>query len=108
MTATTGLEGEVLVAQEITERRRPARRRRSLPRKTVIWQIVLYVALSALALIYIYPFLVQVATSFKTDASAAADPISLVPSPFTWAAYEQLFLRSNFPDRKSTRLNYST
>lgn len=97
MTAATGLEGEVLVAQEITGGSRPARRRRSLPRKTVIWQIVLYVALSVLALIYIYPFLVQVATSFKTDASAAADPISLVPSPFTWAAYEQLFLRSNFP-----------
>ncbi|MFB3979763.1 carbohydrate ABC transporter permease [Microbacterium proteolyticum] len=65
--------------------------------KTLRWQIGLYVLLAVLALIYIYPFLVQVATSFKTDASAAADPISLVPQPFTWAAYERLFLRSDFP-----------
>ncbi|WP_374208171.1 carbohydrate ABC transporter permease, partial [Microbacterium sp. Bi128] len=65
--------------------------------KALRWQIGLYVLLGVLALIYIYPFLVQVATSFKTDAAAAADPISLVPQPFTWAAYERLFLRSDFP-----------
>ncbi|WP_238707119.1 carbohydrate ABC transporter permease [Microbacterium lushaniae] len=62
-----------------------------------MWQIVLYVVLAALAAVYIYPFLVQVATSFKTNDGAAVDPVSLIPSPFTWAAYEQLFLRSDFP-----------
>ncbi|MFX6226082.1 hypothetical protein ABTF68_21635, partial [Acinetobacter baumannii] len=65
--------------------------------KALRWQIALYALLCVLALIYIYPFLVQVATSFKPDAVAAADPISLVPQPFTWAAYERLFLRSDFP-----------
>jgi multiple sugar transport system permease protein len=99
MTAATGMTADVLVEQRLTggDRGRLPRRRRNLPRKTVVWQIVLYVALAALALIYIYPFLVQVATSFKTDADAATDPISLVPTIFTWAAYEQLFLRSDFP-----------
>jgi multiple sugar transport system permease protein len=77
--------------------RRRARTPRSLPRRVVMWQLVLYAVLLGLALIYIYPFLVQVATSFKTDADAAADPISLVPTPFTWAAYERLFLNSDFP-----------
>lgn len=60
-------------------------------------QIVLYVLLAGLALIYIYPFLVQIATSFKTEQNAAADPISLVPQTVTFAAYERLFLNSDFP-----------
>jgi multiple sugar transport system permease protein len=75
----------------------PPRRRHRLSGKALRWQIALYAILVVLAVIYIYPFLVQVATSFKTDADAAADPISLVPSPVSWAAYEQLFLRSDFP-----------
>ncbi|MFZ8756925.1 carbohydrate ABC transporter permease [Microbacterium sp. HMH0099] len=68
-----------------------------MPAKTLRWQIALYALLCVLALIYIYPFLVQVATSFKTDASAAADPVSLVAQPFSVAAYERLFLNSDFP-----------
>lgn len=56
----------------------------------------LYLLLSVLALIYIYPFLVQVATSFKTDAEAAASPLSLVPANWTVAAYERLFANSDF------------
>ncbi|MDT0118379.1 carbohydrate ABC transporter permease [Microbacterium sp. PRF11] len=68
-----------------------------MSRKALGWQIGLYGLLIILALIYIYPFLVQVATSFKTDAAAAADPISLVPQPLSLAAYERLFLNSDFP-----------
>ncbi|KAA9089036.1 carbohydrate ABC transporter permease [Microbacterium radiodurans] len=71
--------------------------RRRLSRRALIGQIALYVLLIAIALIYIFPFLVQVATSFKTEADAAADPISLIPSPTTWAAYQRLFLFSDFP-----------
>ena len=40
----------------------------------------MYLLLGALAIIYVYPFLVQVATSFKTDADAASSPLSLLPS----------------------------
>ena len=59
-------------------------------------QIALYVVLALIALVYIYPFLVQVATSFKTEQDAAANPISLIPETVTYAAYGQLFLRSDF------------
>ena len=38
-------------------------------------QILLYAVLAAVALVYIYPFLVQVATSFKPDAEAASSPV---------------------------------
>lgn len=58
---------------------------------------LLYALLIALALVYIYPFLIQVATSFKTDPDAAANPLTLVPQTFTTEAYTQLFLRSDFP-----------
>ena len=75
----------------------PLRRTRVWTGRAITGQIALYAALLLLALIYIYPFFVQVATSFKSDVEATADPLSLVPSVFTWAAYEFLFTRSAFP-----------
>ncbi|WP_203139014.1 carbohydrate ABC transporter permease [Microbacterium sp. JZ31] len=68
-----------------------------MSRGVVLRQISLLVILILLATVYIYPFLVQVATSFKTDAEAASSPISLFPATVTWAAYERLFLNSDFP-----------
>lgn len=63
-----------------------------------LWrQVALYALLVALSLVYIYPFLVQVATSFKTEAEAASNAISLIPRTFTTAAYERLFVFSDFP-----------
>jgi multiple sugar transport system permease protein len=50
-----------------------------------------YVILIALALIYIYPFLISVAGSFKTDADASQNPLSLLPQTWSFAAYERLF-----------------
>src|SRR4029453_13082602 len=44
-----------------------------------------------------YPFLVQVSTSFKTDAEAATNALSLVPQTWTTAAYERLFRHSDYP-----------
>jgi multiple sugar transport system permease protein len=73
--------------------RRPSRR----PSPRLVGQVLLYALLVVLALIYIFPFLVQVATSFKTDAEATADAVSLIPSTATFAAYERLFTRSDFP-----------
>ena len=50
-----------------------------------------YGLLVLLALVYIMPFAIQIATSFKTDPDAAASPLSLVPNPFTLAAWQRLF-----------------
>ncbi|WP_431799382.1 carbohydrate ABC transporter permease [Microbacterium kunmingense] len=71
-------------------------RRQGLSRR-VTGQIVLYALLVILAIIYIFPFLVQVATSFKTDSEAASNALSLIPQTVTFAAYETLFGRSDFP-----------
>jgi multiple sugar transport system permease protein len=56
-----------------------------------------YAVLVLLAAVYIMPFLIDVATSFKTEPDAASNPISLVPQTFTTAAYERLFTQSDFP-----------
>lgn len=50
-----------------------------------------YVALILLALLYIYPFLISVAGSFKTEADATQNPLSLLPQTWSFAAYERLF-----------------
>ena len=52
---------------------------------------VSYLVLIALALIYIYPFLISVAGSFKTDADATQNPLSLLPETWSFSAYERLF-----------------
>jgi multiple sugar transport system permease protein len=53
--------------------------------------IVTYAVLILLALIYIYPFLISIASSFKTDADATQNPLALMPETWSFAAYERLF-----------------
>ena len=58
------------------------------------WVVVLgalaYLVLIIFAAIYIYPFLVQIATSFKTTDDATAHPLALIPRPWTVDAYRAL------------------
>ncbi|WP_431245781.1 carbohydrate ABC transporter permease [Leifsonia xyli] len=75
--------------------RRSTGRRRS--RGTVVATSITYAVLVVLAVVYILPFLIQISTSFKTDAEASADPVALIPQTFTTAAYARLFLSSDFP-----------
>ena len=72
----------------------PAPRRR---RRRGFTMPVFYAVLALMALIYIYPFLINIATSFKTDAEAPATPLSLIPATWSTLAYERLFLNSDFP-----------
>ncbi|MDH6708496.1 multiple sugar transport system permease protein [Kitasatospora sp. MAA19] len=54
-------------------------------------RILGYTALVGFALLYLLPFVLQLATSFKTDPDAAAHPMSLLPDGGTLAAYRRLF-----------------
>lgn len=60
-------------------------------------QLFLYILLVIMAAIYIMPFIIQVVTSFKTEADATTHPMNLVPEVWTTAAYKKLFLNSDFP-----------
>ncbi|MDF3044733.1 MAG: N-Acetyl-D-glucosamine transport system, permease protein 1 [Ornithinibacter sp.] len=53
-------------------------------------KILIYALLVIFAIIYIYPFIVQVSTSFKTNGDAVANPLALIPDPITTAAFERL------------------
>ncbi len=72
-------------------------RKEHIPAKTIAARSVLYAVLVVIAIVYIFPFLIDIATSFKTEPEAATNPLSLIPSTITTAAYEKLFLNSDFP-----------
>lgn len=59
--------------------------------------IASYVMLVVIALIYIYPFLISLAGSMKTDADATSNPLALVPETWSFAAYERLFTEVPLP-----------
>jgi multiple sugar transport system permease protein len=66
------------------------------PRR-VTGHVVTYAILIAIAVVYIFPFLINIATIFKTDADATANPLSLIPTTWTTAALQTLFVNSDFP-----------
>lgn len=82
----------------MSEQIAPARRRLD---EAAWWKQVLvimgYVVLIMMAIGYIFPFVIQVVTSFKTEPDAAANPLALVPNPFTAEAYVRLFQHSDYP-----------
>jgi multiple sugar transport system permease protein len=92
-TTTTATATASPVSATPSTRSAPAGRRRRTP----IGRVLLYAVLIALAVVYIYPFLINIATSFKTDAEATADPLSLIPTTWTAQAYETVFFNSAFP-----------
>lgn len=55
-----------------------------------------YSFLLALAVLYIFPFIVAVVTSFKTEPDATANPLSLTPHPATTSAFHQLSADQDF------------
>lgn len=54
-------------------------------------RVAFYAALVLFSLLYIYPFMIQIATSFKTDPDAIASGLSLVPDPVTTDSWMRLF-----------------
>jgi multiple sugar transport system permease protein len=49
------------------------------------------------ALVFLYPFVIQLANTFKTESDAANDPLSPVPHPFTTASFLKIFDGTDFP-----------
>ncbi|GGM09184.1 carbohydrate ABC transporter permease [Nakamurella endophytica] len=55
-----------------------------------------YLVLIFFALIYIYPFLIQIGTSFKTEPDATGSPLNPIPGTWTLEAFRQLG-QADFP-----------
>ena len=65
--------------------------------QTIVGTFFGYAVLVFFSLIFIYPFVVQVANSFKTEPEAAANPISPIPAEPTLDAYEKIFWATDLP-----------
>lgn len=62
-----------------------------------VLRIVGYAALAFFALLFLYPFVIQLANSFKTEAGAAGDPLSPWPHPFSDTGFLRVFRGTDFP-----------
>jgi len=56
-----------------------------------------YVVLGFFAVVFIYPFVIQVTNSFKSEADATTNPLSPVPHPFDSTSFVHIFEGTNFP-----------
>jgi multiple sugar transport system permease protein len=60
-------------------------------------RILGYSVLTFFALVFLYPFVIQLASSFKTEPDAAANPLSPVPDPFSTTSFLRIFDGTDFP-----------
>jgi multiple sugar transport system permease protein len=74
----------------------PARRARADPR-TLASRLVGFSILIFFALVFLYPFVIQIANSVKTEADAADNPLSPFADPFTFASIDRIFTGTGFP-----------
>jgi multiple sugar transport system permease protein len=65
--------------------------------RTLTSRFLGYAILIFFALVFLYPFVIQIANAFKTEANAAANPLSPIPDPFTSASLERIFEGTGFP-----------
>ena len=64
-------------------------------RRATTWMT--YSFLLALAVVYIFPFVIAIVTSFKTEPDATANPLGLSAAAGHGAAYHDLFHSQDFP-----------
>ncbi|GAB1820579.1 carbohydrate ABC transporter permease [Herbidospora sp. RD11066] len=65
--------------------------------RTLASRFVGYFILVFFALVFIYPFVIQLSASFKTEPNAALNPLNPFPDPFTTDAYHKVFLSTDMP-----------
>ena len=60
--------------------------------RTPTWKmLVFYFLLILFAVVFIYPFFIQIATSLKSNAGATESPLSLIPNPLDLSAWKRIF-----------------
>jgi multiple sugar transport system permease protein len=56
-----------------------------------------YAVLVFFALVFLYPFVIQLTNTFKTEADAAAHPLSPIPNPVSTTSFLHIFEGTDFP-----------
>ena len=62
----------------------------------VLGRIVRYLIMIFLGAILVFPFFYMVTRSFMYSAQVLARPVEMIPNPFTFEAYREIFLRNNY------------
>jgi multiple sugar transport system permease protein len=75
----------------------PAARRRKNDPRGLVTSFVGYAILIFFGLVFLYPFVIQLANAFKTEADAAANPLSPIPDPLTTDSVVRIFTGTDFP-----------
>ncbi|GAA3834482.1 carbohydrate ABC transporter permease [Sphaerisporangium flaviroseum] len=75
----------------------PRSARRPGDGRSLVSSFVGYAVLVFFALVFLYPFVIQVSNSLKTAPDAAAHPLSPIPGPLTLASYERVFSGTDLP-----------
>ena len=86
-------------ARGLSRSRGTGRCRRQAPASTFAG----YAVLVFFSLVFLYPFVIQIANSFKTEPDAAANPLSPFPHPISLGGYERVFLGTDLPLWLGTR-----
>jgi multiple sugar transport system permease protein len=68
----------------------------SAVRRRQLRTAISYGVLISIAIVFIFPFVIALATSFKTEPNATADPLGLLPSSGTTDAFRQLYKDQDF------------
>ncbi|MBX6750832.1 MAG: carbohydrate ABC transporter permease [Micromonosporaceae bacterium] len=66
------------------------------PRQRVA-RVANYLVLTFFGLIFLYPFVIQISNTFKTESDAANNPLRLIPDPFTSDSFLRIFNGTGFP-----------
>ncbi|HEX5540270.1 MAG TPA: carbohydrate ABC transporter permease [Micromonospora sp.] len=56
-----------------------------------------YAVLVFFGLVFLYPFVIQLSNSFKSEPDAVANPLSPMPDPVDFSSFERIFAGTNFP-----------
>ncbi|MBL7253619.1 carbohydrate ABC transporter permease [Paractinoplanes lichenicola] len=65
--------------------------------RTLASRFLGYAILIFFALVFLYPFVIQIANSFKTESNAADNPLSPIPSPVVTDSLVRIFEGTGFP-----------
>ncbi|NJP31727.1 carbohydrate ABC transporter permease [Micromonospora thermarum] len=75
----------------------PVGGRRARDGRALASRVLGYAVLIFFGLVFIYPFVIQIGNSLKTEPDAAANPLSPIPDPLVLAGFERIFAGTNFP-----------
>lgn len=81
----------------LTDRPAPVARRGDRGTRARVNRVLGYAVLIFFGLVFLYPFVIQLGNSLKTEPDAAANPLSPFPDPLTLAGFERIFSGTNFP-----------